>query len=221
MKIQVPLVRSPRNLKLLRPNLEKVGYSSKCSFGDGDSEKEERKEVRWKYCITQMEVGIHRQTSEHLRCIVRQKNKLKYWVIHSQMSEKERKQSSKVTTLRFSEMWDIVQFRRQQTDNISDRPYGRVRESFSLFGISLKPKDLLQLCTSFTFSQNWPWITANVTLDCENDALYSVSTPRLKSIIAYFSFLISPDFLNSVVPFASNANLYQQWMPRLHVHQFV
>ena len=73
MKIQVPLVRSPRNLKLLRPNLEKVGYSSKCSFGDGDIEKEERKEVRWKYCITQMEVGIHRQTSEHLRCIVRQK----------------------------------------------------------------------------------------------------------------------------------------------------
>ena len=148
------------------------------------------------------------------------KNKLKYWVIHSQMSEKEREQSSKVTTLRFSEMWDIVQFRRQQTD-ISDRPYERVRESFSLFGISLKPKDLLQLCTSFTFSQNWPWITANVTLDCENDALYSVSTPRLKSIIAYFSFLISPDFLNSAVPFASNANLYQQWMPRLHVHQFV
>ena len=47
------------------------------------------KEVRWKYCITQMEVGIHRQTSEHLRCIVRQKNKLKYWVIHSQMSVKE------------------------------------------------------------------------------------------------------------------------------------
>ena len=43
MKIQVPLVRSPRNLKWLRPNLEKVGYSSKCYFGDGDIEKEERK----------------------------------------------------------------------------------------------------------------------------------------------------------------------------------
>ena len=98
---------------------------------------------------------------------------------------------------------------------------GHMKESENHFGISPQPKDLLQLYTSFTFSQNWPWITANVTLDCENDALYSVSTPRVKSIIAYFSFLISPYFLNSVVPFASNANLYQQWMPRLHVHQFV
>ena len=93
------------------------------------------KEVRWKYCIN---TNGSWHTSSNVRTptlYCETKNKLKYWVIHSQMSEKERKQSSKVTTLRFSEMWDIVQFRRQQTD-ISDRPYERVRESFSLFGIS-------------------------------------------------------------------------------------
>ena len=92
MKIQVPLVRSLRNLKLLRPNLEKVGYSSKCSFGDGDIEKEERKGVIWKYCITQMKVGIRRQTSEHPRCIARQKiNWNTKWFIHKHREKRENK----------------------------------------------------------------------------------------------------------------------------------
>ena len=106
MKIQVPLVRSPGNLKWLRPNLEKVGYSSKCSFGDGDIEKEERKRGK-------MEILFNTNGSWHTLSNVRTptlhcetKNLNTEWFIHKHREKREnkvqkwrRQDSQKVETL--------------------------------------------------------------------------------------------------------------------------